>query len=303
MAPLLDLNDLRLFAAVVEHEGFSAAGRALGLPKSRLSQRVARLEESVGFELLRRTSRRFAVTPVGEQLYTHARAVVENAEAAREALEMLRSEPCGEVRLSCPVSLSQTAMARLIPEFLKLYPRVKVRLLSTNRPVDLIEEGYDLAIRVRPQIDGDASLVVRKLEHTVGRLVASPSLLEHYGRPTTPDQLKEMPTLSMVESEGRAQWTLSHADGTKVAVSIEPRLVTGDFKVLLDAARAGVGVAWLPDLTVGQALRAGELEAVLPEWSTPSGIAHMVYPTRRGLLPAVRALVDFLAERLDEEDL
>ena len=128
-----DLNDLYFFAAVVEHGGFSAAGRALGVPKSRLSKRIAQLEERLGVRLLQRTTRRFVVTEVGERFYGHCRAVLEEAQAAQDAVEELRAEPRGVVRLSCPVSIAQTVLSHILPEFMQLYPKVQVRVLSSNR--------------------------------------------------------------------------------------------------------------------------------------------------------------------------
>jgi DNA-binding transcriptional LysR family regulator len=172
---LQDLNDLYFFAAVVEHAGFSAAGRALGVPKSRLSKRVAQLEERLGVRLLQRTTRRFVVTEVGERFYTHCRAVLEEAQAAQDAVDELRAEPRGVVRLSCPVSLAQTVLAHILPDLLAQYPKMQVRLLSNDRRVDLIGEGYDLAIRVRTKLDTDANLVIRSFGHSSTKLVASPA--------------------------------------------------------------------------------------------------------------------------------
>ena len=300
---LQDLNDLYFFAAVVEHGGFSAAGRALGIPKSRLSKRVAQLEERLGVRLLQRTTRRFVVTEVGERFYAHCRAVLEEAQAAQDAVDELRAEPRGVVRLSCPVSLTQTVLAYLLPDFLAQFPKVQVRVLSNDRRVDVISEGYDLAIRVRNKLDTDANLVVRSFGHSATTLVASPSLLKAYGRPTTPDELARLPALSMREHEGAQVWELVDAQGVQVNVEVQARLITGDFAVLLEAARRGLGVALLPEFVCAPAISAGELEVVLPEWSAPQGIMHFVYPSRRGMLPGVRALVDFLAERLPETTL
>jgi DNA-binding transcriptional LysR family regulator len=300
---LQDLNDLYFFAAVVEHGGFSAAGRALGIPKSRLSKRVAQLEERLGVRLLQRTTRRFVVTEVGERFYAHCRAVLEEAQAAQDAVDELRAEPRGVVRLSCPVSLTQTVLAYLLPDFLAQFPKVQVRVLSNDRRVDVISEGYDLAIRVRNKLDTDANLVVRSFGHSATTLVASPSLLKAHGRPTTPDELARLPALSMREHEGAQVWELVDAKGAQVNVEVQARLITGDFAVLLEAARRGLGVALLPEFVCAPAISAGELEVVLPEWSAPQGIMHFVYPSRRGMLPGVRALVDFLAERLPETTL
>jgi DNA-binding transcriptional LysR family regulator len=295
---LQDLNDLYFFAAVVEHGGFSAAGRALGVPKSRLSKRVAQLEERLGVRLLQRTTRRFVVTEVGERFYGHCRAVLEEAQAAQDAVDELRAEPRGVVRLSCPVSLAQTVLAYLLPEFLALYPKMQVRLMSGNRRVDVIGEGYDLAIRVRSKLDTDANLIIRSFGQATTALVASPTLLNALVRPTTPSELAKLPALSMLEHEGAQTWELIDAQGSQVNVEVQARLITGDFAVLLESARRGLGVALLPEAVCAPAIAAGELEVVLPDWSSPEGTMHFVYPSRRGMLPGVRALVDFLAERL-----
>lgn len=300
---LQDLNDLYFFAAVVEHAGFSAAGRALGIPKSRLSKRVARLEERLGVRLLQRTTRRFAVTEVGERFYAHCRAVLEEARAAQDAVDELRAEPRGVVRLSCPVALAQTVLAQLLPDFLAKYPKLQVRVLSSDRRVDVIGEGYDLAIRVRSKLDADADLVIRGFGHSTTALVASPRLLEVHGRPTVPDDLAMLPALSMREHEGAQVWELVDTQGERVNVEVPARLITGDFAVLLESARRGLGVALLPEFVCVPAIDAGELEVVLPGWSVPVGTMHFVYPSRRGMLPGVRALVDYLAERLPETSL
>ena len=235
---LQDLNDLYFFAAVVEHGGFSAAGRALGVPKSRLSKRVAQLEERLGVRLLQRTTRRFVVTEVGERFYAHCRAVLEEAQAAQDAVDELRAEPRGVVRLSCPVSLAQTVVAYVLPDFLALYPKMQVRVLSSDRRVDVIGEGYDLAIRVRSKLDTDANLVIRTFGQSRTKLVASPALLKARGRPATPEELGKLPALSMREHEGAQVWELIGANGEQVNVEVQARLITGDFAVLLEAAPA-----------------------------------------------------------------
>jgi DNA-binding transcriptional LysR family regulator len=295
-----DLNDLYLFAAVVEHGGFSAAGRALNVPKSRLSKRVSQLEDRLGVRLLQRTSRRFAVTEAGERFYRHVENIVGEARAAFEDLESLRGEPRGAVRVSCPVSLAQTVIAYLLPEFLDRYPKVQVRLLSSDRRVDVIDEGIDVAIRVRTRLDTDAALVLRTFGLSSVLPVASPALLGMHGRPQRPADLSGLPALSLLEREGAHEWELIGPGEERVRVEIQPRLICGDFNVMLEAARRGIGVALLPEFVCAPAITRGELEVVLPDWSAPQGVMHFVYPSRRGLLPAVRAFVDFLAERLPE---
>ncbi|MGA9332851.1 MAG: LysR substrate-binding domain-containing protein [Rudaea sp.] len=302
-AGIQDLNDLYFFAAVVDHGGFSAAGRALGIPKSRLSKRVAQLEERLGVRLLQRTTRRFVVTQPGERFYTHCRAVLVEARAAQEAVDELRAEPRGIVRISCPISLTQTVLAHLLPEFLAAFPKVQVRLSSTNRRVDLLGEGYDVAIRVREKLDTDGSLVVRTFGLSRAVVVANPDLLDRVGRPQRPQDIARIPALSMMEHDRAQVWELSDAQGQRVAVEIQPRVICGDFNLLLECARRGGGVAMLPEFVCAPAIASGELEIVLPAWNAPDGTMHFIYPSRRGMLPAVRALVDFLCDRLAETTL
>lgn len=297
---LQDLNDLYFFAAVVEHGGFSSAGRALGIPKSRLSKRIAQLEERLGVRLLQRTTRRFVVTEVGERFYGHCRAVLEEARAAQDAVDELRSEPRGVVRVSCPVSLVQSVVGRILPNFLDQNPKMQVRLQATDRRVDVIGEGFDVAIRVRSKLDTDATLVVRTFGQSRVLPVASPDLLKRHGRPKIPADLAGMPALTMNEHEGAQSWELLDAQGERVVVDIQPRLICGDFAALLECAKRGIGVTLLPEFVCGPAVSRGELEVVLPEWSVPQGTMHFVYPSRRGLLPGVRAFVDFMAEQLPD---
>lgn len=297
---LADLNDLRFFAAVVEHGGFSAAGRALGVPKSRLSKRIALLEERLGVRLLQRTTRRFAVTEVGERFYAHCRAMIEEAQAAQDAVAELSAEPRGVVRVGCPVSLAQTVLAYLVPDFLAAHPKVQVRVVATNRRIDLISEGIDIALRVREKLDADASLILRSVGQSRVLLCASRAFLDARGRPSAPADLESLPLLSWYEHEGAQTLELIGAGGTRLSVEMQARLICGEFNVVYEAAKRGIGVAALPEFVCAPAIQRGELEVVLPDWSIPQGIAHFVYASRRGLLPSVRAFVDFLAERLPE---
>jgi DNA-binding transcriptional LysR family regulator len=296
---LPDLNDLYFFAAVVEHGGFSAASRALHVPKSRLSKRVSQLEDGLGVRLLQRTTRKFVVTEAGERFYRHCQAMLAEARAATEDVAALRGEPSGLVRLSCPVSLAQSLLAPLLPAFLARHPQVQLRVLSSNRRVDVIGEGYDIAIRVRDKLDTDAELVARSFGPKRVVLVASPAFLAEHGEPRSPQDLSTLPVLSSFEHEGEQNWELYDGNCAKTSVPVQPRLVCGEFRVLIDAAMQGVGIAWVPEQTCIEELRDGRLRVVLQDWGLPQGILHIVYPSRRGMLPAVRALVEFLAEAFE----
>ncbi|AOY90669.1 LysR family transcriptional regulator [Cupriavidus sp. USMAA2-4] len=294
-----DLNDLSLFAQVVRHGSFSAASRATGVPKSRLSRRIAQLEKELGMQLLRRTTRQVRVTPVGEAYYERCNAMLKEAEAAREVIELAREQPGGTLRVSCPVPIAQSLLAPAIGRFMQANPAVRIELEATNRRVDVIGEGFDLALRVREVID-DSSLVVRTFGESPVMLVASPRLLDGIGRPRTPQALNGVPGVGQQPHDGKHVWTLSCADGQSIQISYDPRLVTDEFAVLREAAIAGVGVAMLPRMFCREAIEHGDLELLLPQWAMPVGTLHAVFSSRKGMTPALRRFLDFLAEILPE---
>jgi DNA-binding transcriptional LysR family regulator len=292
------LEGFYYFTQVVEHGGYARAARALEIPKSRLSRHVAALETRLNVRLVNRSTRRFAVTEVGQEVYRHATAMLAEADAALEAVEFARAEPRGTIRISCPVALAQWGLAFLVPEFLAKYPAVRLQLHVSNRRVDVVSEGFDLALRVRSQPSGEDGLVMRSFGESDELLVASPAYLARAGRPTEPAQLAHADTLDYAQELGRHVWELQGPGGRSERIEHTPRLACHDFVVLRAAALAGLGIARLPETVVRADLAGGALERVLPEWNAPQGLLHMVFPSRRGLLPAVRALIDFLAQRM-----
>ena len=291
-----DFNDYQFFTAVVRHRGFSASARALNVPKSRISRRVAELEERLGVRLLDRTSRGVKLTEVGQQVFDHASAAIAALEAAESAALQMQSEPRGLVRISCPLGL-QGVIADALPAFLASHPRLHLQCVVTNRRVDLIHEGIDVAIRVRERLDTDADLHVRRIGLSRRVLVSSPALVARLGAPTTPSQLFDYPTLHQ-DPQGTAAWHLTSEDGTTTTVAIEPQLAAGSFEMLIAAASQGVGIALLPLASCREALDAGVLVRLLPEWSGIDGILHLVFLSKRGMLPGVRAVIEFAAETL-----
>jgi DNA-binding transcriptional LysR family regulator len=291
-----DFNDFQFFAAVVRHRGFSAGARALGVPKSRVSRRVALLEERLGVRLLDRTTRGLGLTEIGQQVFEHARAAVMEAEAAEEAALRMQSEPRGLVRISSPLGL-QSAIAAALPAFLAAHPKLRVQCIVTNRRVDLIHEGVDVAIRVRERLDTDADLQMKRIGVSRRILVASPTLLAKMGQPSTPGELTAFPILHQ-DPQGASVWRLSAESGETSTVAVEARLATGSFDILIAAACQGAGIALLPAANCHEALACGALVRVLPEWSGVDGILHLVFASRRGMLPSVRAVIDFAAAAL-----
>jgi DNA-binding transcriptional LysR family regulator len=292
-----DLNDLQFFAAVVGHRSFSAAARVLGVPKSRVSRRVALLEERLGVRLLERSTRSLHVTEVGQQVYEHARAVIDEADAVEDVALRMRSEPRGLVRISCPHGL-QEILSNALPAFLASHASLRVQVVMTNRRVDLIEEGVDVAIRIRERLDTDADVQLKKIGTSKRILVCAPQLLAGAASLSAPADLKRFPLLHQQEQPGPSVWTLTSRAGQKETIDFQARLATGDFGLLVAAACAGVGIALLPRRNCSADVTSGRLVQVLPSWGAPDGIIHLVFTSRRGMLPGVRALVDFAADAL-----
>jgi DNA-binding transcriptional LysR family regulator len=291
---MLDPNDLYLFAGVVKHGGFSPASRALGIPKSRLSKHVARLELRLGVRLIERSTRRFQVTEPGEILFEQANAVVATVDAAESLMASARSEPRGVVRVSCPPGLARHLEA-VLPGFLKSYPLVRIHVTVVNRIVDLIDERIHVAVRVRTKLDTDPLFTVRVLGSVRSVLVASPDFVSRLGRDLDIDDLGSVDTLVHSDLGGSSLMHLLGPEGRTVDITHEPRLSFGDFDVLRRLAVDGMGVALLPKDFCRDELETGALVRVLPEWATPEAIVHAVFTTRLGLPPAVRAFLDRLA--------
>lgn len=292
-----DLNDLYFFVQTVDHGGFAPAARSLGMPKSRLSRRIATLEERLGVRLLQRTTRRFAVTEVGQEYYRHCVAMLVEADAADEAIAQLRAEPRGLIRVACPSALVYFQFGDMLGRFMAAHPGIELHLDSTNRRVDVIGEGFDVAIRARLPPLEDSDLVMKILGNSRLRLVASPKLLNK--SVLVPADLATLPSLDLGPPQGEHAWSLEGPDGASVRIPHRPRMVVDDMVALCFAARNAVGVAQIPTMMIGDALDRGELVDVLPGWAPKTHIVHAVFPSRRGLLPSVRALLDFLAEEYD----
>jgi DNA-binding transcriptional LysR family regulator len=293
------LDEFYYFAKVVEHGGYAKAARALDIPKSRLSRHVSSLENRLGVRLVNRSTRRFVVTEVGQEVFRHASAMLAEADAALEAVEFARAAPRGVVKVSCPVALGQNWLSPILPEFFARYPAVRLQLHISNRRVDVLNEGIDIALRVRTHPSGEDGLVMRSFGEASELLVATPAYLARVGRPEKPAQIAERDTLGFAPETETQTWELVASGNSETArVEHRPRLVCHDFVVLKTAVLAGLGIALLPENVIRAELANGTLERVLPGWALPQGIAHIVFPTRRGLLPAVRAFIDFLGEKL-----
>lgn len=292
-----DLNDIYYFVKVVEHGGFTPAGRALDVAKSKLSRRIAALESQYGVRLLHRSTRHFSVTETGRAFYERCLGVLAEVDAATEIMERSHAEPQGTVRMSCPTALLEYRIGDLVAQFMTEYPKVHVHLDATNRRVDVLSEGLDLALRVRfPPLE-DSDLVMRVLSESPQRLVGSPDLLSGQSPLQSPEVLAGMDTLDWGPPRDHV-WQLVGPDGQEAQVRHHPRYITDDMTALRQAALRGVGVVQLPCMVVEDDLRSGALIDMLPGWAPKGGIIHAVFPSRRGLLPGVRLLIDYLATHI-----
>lgn len=293
-----DLNDMLYFAEVVDRGGFAAAGRALNIPKSKLSRRVAELEERLGVRLLQRTTRKLSLTQPGEIYHRHCVAMREQAEAANDAVLRVQNEPRGTVRVTCPVTLAQTTIGPLVPHFLARHPQVRIDMQVTNRVVDLVQEGVDVALRVRKSLDDSGSLVIKQLGPAQALLVASPQLLQRFGQPESPEGLRALPTVAMSAADGRASWQLEGPGGKVFELQHQPVFTADDLLTLKFAVVQGTGMCVLPDYMCVEEMQRRELVPVLPGWAPPAGLVLAVFPSRRGMVPAVRRFLDFLGEHV-----
>jgi DNA-binding transcriptional LysR family regulator len=294
----MDLNDLRYFALIVDNGGFSAAERAARIPKSKLSRRVALLEDRLGVRLLQRSTRKLVLTEAGRSFYEHCAAMMVEAEAAQQAIEELRSEPAGRVRMTCPVSMAQFYVARLVCDFMQRYPKVQVELDATDRTVNLIEERVDLALRALGGGLKDPGLVARRIASGRLVLVASPAYVAARAAIEHPQHLERCATIGSLRDGAEQTWSLVSADGENLRIPHRPRLLCSDFTVQYIAAVQGVGIAYLPLRIAWSGLKDGSLVRVAKDWGSPEQDIHIVFASRRGMLPAVRTLIDYFAERI-----
>jgi len=289
-----DLNDLYFFVQVVEHDGYAAAGRALGVPRSKLSRRIIALEERLGVRLIQRSTRKLKVTEIGQEFYQHCVAMLVEAEAAQEVIDRSRSGPQGLIRVSAPPALVCFEVGVMIARYMAVNPLVKVELESTSRRVDVIGEGIDVALRVRfPPIE-DSDLAMRVLGDSAQSIVGSPRLVGNLPMPIKPAELSELPSLDLGPLNREHVWELNGPEQAHVRIPHNPRLVTDDMSQLLHAATEGVGIVQLPSMVAEDAIREGTIVNLLPDWIPAAGRVHAIFPTRRGLLPSVRSFIDFL---------
>lgn len=293
---MLNLNDLYFFVQVVDHGGFAPASRRIGAPKSTLAKRVAALESDLGVRLIQRSSRRFAVTELGQDFYRHAAAMLIEAEAAENVVKGRLAEPSGVVRITASIPTAQHSLAEPLLELAHTYPKIRIVLHATDRFVDLVQEGFDIAVRDHFAPLPDSGLVQRRVCSDPVHLVAAPDYLARRGAPQNPDDLASHDGL--ITSSSAVAWLLESEKGEKAEARPLPRMAADESSVLLRAAASGLGIACLPRKFCAPGVRAGELVRVLPGWNAGIVTTTLLMPHRRGQLPSVRAVAEVLADRI-----
>ncbi|SME97971.1 DNA-binding transcriptional regulator, LysR family [Tistlia consotensis] len=296
------LAAMAVFAQVVESGGFSLAGRQLGLSKSAVSKAVARLEDHLGTRLINRTTRKLSLTEAGRSFYEGCRRMLAEAEAAERAVTHLTDAPRGVLRLNAPMSFGVRHLSPCLGEFMGGYPELEIDLTLEDRRVDLVEEGYDLAIRIG--VMPDSSLVARRLGPNPRVICAAPAYLERRGVPTRPEALSGHDCLLYHYQTSGDSWRLrprrapDGSGGGEVTVRVKGRLKVNNGDSLREAALAGLGIAHLPAFIICEDLDAGRLVPLLEDYDdVADGGVYAVYPASRNLSPKVRVFIDFLAER------
>lgn len=295
---LFNLNDLHLFVQAVDSGSFTAAAKHLGIPKSTVSKRVAELEGRLGVRLIQRTSRSFALTELGREFFQHAQASIIEAEMAEGIVRRHLAEPAGTVRVTASVPTAQFVLTEHLPALVATYPKLKLSIHVTDRFVDIVQEGFDIALRSHRAPLPDSALVQRRLANHPFYVLASPDYVRSHGQPQRPEELAQHATIMTSLTEN--QWRLLSDNGDEALVTLHSVMAADEPHMLMEMAAAGLGITCLPTSVCRKALAAERLVRVLPEWTAGSIETTILMPHRRGQLPAVRAVVDFLAEQLAE---
>ena len=292
------LTALNVFRHAVELGSFAAASRHLGLSPAAISKNISELEAHLAVRLLNRTTRRMSLTEAGALYYDRVVQVLDDLEDADGALGPMQQVPKGLLRVSAPMTLTLARLSSAMPAFLSRYPEISLDLRMDDRRVNIVEDGFDIAIRASDKLE-DSSLVARKLMSMPHVVCAAPSYLDRHGTPLSPGDLKDHTCIQFTLSGHADEWTFSKADAS-ASVPIDGRYKATSSLAVRDALVAGFGLSLIPRLYVAEDIAQGRLRTVLDDWSPVETSVYAVYPSRRHVVAKVRAFLDFLVEELGE---
>ena len=293
----MDLNDIVVFTKVVETKSFTGAADALGLPKSTVSRKLAQLEERLGVRLVQRTTRKLALTDIGEAYYQRCSRIVADVAAAEQLVTDMQSTPRGRLRLTASVDFSTRFLGEIVADFLAMHPDINVELEATDRVVDMIEEGFDLAVRIGPM--PESTLIAKKLAALQLILVASPAYLAKRGTPKQIEELDEHEHVLFTPTSRNQSWTLHGPNEATYEFGRPARFASNNFGSVIEVARAGGGISLISEFMISNEFKSGTLVPVLPEWRTRANEVHAVYPARQNLPPRLTLFLDHLAKSLN----
>lgn len=293
------LTEMEAFATVVDQGGFTDAARKMGISKSAVSKHVSSLEARLGARLLNRTTRRVSPTEIGLAYYDRARRVLNDAGEADALVTSMQSAPSGLLRISVATDFGVNHLSPVLGEFLREFTDITVNMVLNNRYVELISEGFDMAIRIG-ELE-DSTLRARKLTETTKRMIASPEYFEKFGRPTKIDDLNEHKLLHYSNQANSAVWKLTAPSGEKRQVRTSGWLTVNDGQSLLNAAISGLGIAYLPSFLYADSMQEGLVEEAIPDLPVETQGIYAVYPPGRFTQPKVRAFIDFLVQAFAEK--
>jgi DNA-binding transcriptional LysR family regulator len=288
----MDLNDIGVFVRVAERGSLTRAADALDLPVSAVSLRLARLEKHLGVRLIERTTRTMRLTDAGEKYLRHVSAAFREIEAGQATLGAMSTGVVGRIRMTAPPLMAATILPSVMADFLEKHPQVDMDIDVTGRFVDLIEDGIDVALRVAEP--PDTRLIAKRIGATAGRFYAVPALLKNKARPLQPSQLSDWPMLVIASDSASVNWQLRSAS-KRENVAFRPRLAANDHSIILQAMHAGLGIANLPMFLGDPLVQAGQVEVVLPDWTSREVPLYAIYPSHKSVSPALRALLDHLS--------
>jgi DNA-binding transcriptional LysR family regulator len=292
----MDLNAVSIFVRVVEAGSFVGAARAAGIPKSTIARRIDELEAHLGVRLLQRSTRKSELTEAGRSFYERSRQIVDDVEDAVASVTERQREPRGKLRITASALLGETYVGKWCTEYMETHPHVELDMFLSTRKVDLLADGFDLAFRVG-RLES-SSYIVRRLAPAPSYLCASPAYVEARGTPSATDDLRAHECIVYSPDRVRKPWELQNQEGDTVSISVAGRLVVNSHPVALHACVAGLGLADLPALVCCEAIRAGALVRLLPEWSNRSRQLHALYPSRQHLAATIRTFLDFMTDKL-----
>lgn len=294
------LTEMEAFATVVDQGGFTDAAKKMGISKSAVSKHISALETRLGARLLNRTTRRVSPTEIGLAYYDRARRVLNDAGEADALVTSMQSAPSGHLRISVATDFGAHLLSPVLGEFLLEYPDITVNMVLNNRYVELISEGFDMAIRIGDL--EDSSLRARRLTETTRRMIGAPSYFQKHGRPMRIEDLGRHKLLHYSAQSNGSVWKLLSPTGEKRQVRSSGWLTVNDGQSLLNAATSGLGIAWLPAFLYADAMKQGLVEEAIPGLPVETLGIHAVYPPGKFIQPKVRAFIDFLADRFAEKE-